>query len=127
MSESGKIRIFSEEHKIKISKSNKGKIHSKETKTKISKGNKGKILSRECKTKISKAKMGKTFSEEHKINLSNSRKKRTFTYIKSYKLLSPDNEIFEGDNISKFAKAHNLDTSHISRVLRGLTIQLDKT
>lgn len=74
-------RIFSLEHRKKLSESHKGKItwmcgknHSKNTKDKLSKINKGKKLSQTTKNKMSKSRKGRQFSDEHKRKLSESAK-----------------------------------------------------
>lgn len=54
----GLKRIFSEEHKRKISESKKGKKLSEEHKRKISESEKGRIFPEEVKKKISKANSG---------------------------------------------------------------------
>ena len=91
MSEANKGKVFSEEHKAKLSKSKKGVNHpmygkplSEEHRTKLSEANKGKVLSDETKAKMSEAKKGeknpnygnygKHFSEEHKAKLSEAKK-----------------------------------------------------
>ena len=79
----GKSRVFSSEHKRKISESNKNKTFSKETKRKMSKAHKGKNHrmygkrhSEETKRRISKAHEGKTHSEEHNRHVSEANKGR---------------------------------------------------
>ena len=54
-------RIFTEEHRRKLSESQKGKKHSEEHKRKISESGKGKVMSEESKRKISDAKKGKIY------------------------------------------------------------------
>jgi len=53
------VRIFSEEHRAKISKANRGKIRTEEVNDKNRLGHLGKHHSEETKTKISKANKGK--------------------------------------------------------------------
>ena len=119
MSKALKGIIFSEEHKRKISESNKGKINSKEHIRKMAESKRGKLRSEESKLKMSNARKGKPriFSEEHKLNISKSHKG---LHSKSYKFISPNNEIFEGVNIKKFAKENNLDGSALAKVMKGL-------
>jgi hypothetical protein len=71
---SQKGRIFSEEHKAKLSAANKGKSHSEETKAKLSAAQKGRTFSDEHKAKLSAASKCMTFSEEHKAKISASLK-----------------------------------------------------
>lgn len=83
ISESGKGRKFSENHKRKISESQLGELNhnyskkaSKETRSKMSKSklgntiNRGRTMPKEVKEKISNTLSGKVFSEEHKNRIS---------------------------------------------------------
>jgi len=81
-----KGRIFSEEHKRKLSEANKGNKHTKETKIKMSKAQKGKKLTEEHKRKLSEANkgnsgfwLGKKRSEETKQKISKSEKGKKLT------------------------------------------------
>jgi len=125
------VFIHSLETKIKMSKSQKGKIKSEETKNKMSESKKGKTFSKEHKTKMSNAKL--TMSKETKMKMSNSRKGKKLTEetkmkmsnsrkgmnTKVFKFISPNNIIFEGNNISKFAMENNLNADCLSRILNG--------
>lgn len=118
----------SEDKKQKISKANKGnlnwlgKTHSKETKKLLAIKNTGSnnprygiIVSEETKNKMSKAHYGKKnhFYGKHHT------KETILKKSKSYELMSPTGELFEGKNISNFCREHNLSVSHISQVLNG--------
>ena len=95
----GKGRVFSEEHKRKISEAKKGKIRpplseehklklsiahkgkfkpprSEETKRKMSESQRGKTHSRETRQKMSDAKIGKTKSKETKQRMSDAQRNR---------------------------------------------------
>jgi len=74
MSEAKKGKVFSEEHKRKISVTNKGKVLSEETKSKQSEAKKGKVLSEETKRKISVTNKGRVLSEETKRKMSEAKK-----------------------------------------------------
>jgi hypothetical protein len=63
-------KVFSEEHRRKISEAGKGKIISDETRKKISQIHTGKILSEETKQKIRIAKTGVKMSDEVRQNIS---------------------------------------------------------
>jgi hypothetical protein len=79
LSESQKIRLSSNEVRIKISNALKGRKLSEEHKRKISEnsvGMRGKNHSKETRKKISESKKGKKLSEEHKRKLSEAGKKR---------------------------------------------------
>jgi group I intron endonuclease len=81
---SSKGVIFSDNHKMKISKAimgNKnpfyGKTHTEDIRKKISLSRKGKSLSEETKRKISEANKGKSVSEETRRKLSEASNKKT--------------------------------------------------
>jgi len=70
---SGKIKIFTEDHKKHLGESNKGRIpwnkgmkcpHSEETKRKIGDGNKGKVRSKETREKLRNINTGKHPTQE---------------------------------------------------------------
>ena len=86
-----KGKIFSDEHKQRMSENNarywKGKTFSDEHKQKISESMKGKTFSDEHKIKLSEAHKGKTLSDEHKIKLSEVR--NTIGYYNVYKKKCP--------------------------------------
>lgn len=87
ISESNKGRPFSEEHKRKLRKAHKGRPFSEEHRRKISEARKGKprfkgkTHSEETKRKISEAHKGKTFSEESRAKLSASKKGRRWKLL----------------------------------------------
>jgi len=76
----GKIRIFSEKSRRKISNSllgNKNSLgykHTEETKEKISNGNKGKLISKKTKNKIRETLIGHMVSDETRTKISKSNK-----------------------------------------------------
>lgn len=57
---------------------------------------------------LSKLHKGKTLSQEHKDKLS-----------KNYYLINLEGEVFEGSNLSEFARCNNLDIAHIHGVMAG--------
>jgi len=67
---SRKGRVFSEEHKKKISEANKGRKHSEETKKKMSEAHKGRKHSEETKKKMSEVHKSSNLSEETRKKLS---------------------------------------------------------
>ena len=74
-----KERVFSEEHRRKISEANTGKlgkIHSEETRNKMSESHKGKTASEETKHKISESHKGKIYSEERIRKITEANKGR---------------------------------------------------
>lgn len=78
-------KIFSEEHRKKLSLSHKGKLYSNKTRTKISIGNTGKHLSDETRQKMSlshKNKKRKPFSPQHKQKISNAQKGNSNSFWK---------------------------------------------
>jgi hypothetical protein len=96
----------------------KGKIHSAESKKKYLESrrsyvgednpNFGKIASEETKRKMSAVHKGKKLPIHMIDSLS-----RTF------KVVSPDGQIFEGKNITQFCKQYNLDRGTLSKVVDG--------
>lgn len=72
----GVKRIFTEEHKLNISKAHKGLKVSDETKQKISNSSKGKVIPNEIRLKLSKSLKGKKLTDEHKRALSDGWKHR---------------------------------------------------
>jgi hypothetical protein len=79
LSESGKGRVNSPEHRKAISEANKGRVISPEHKAVISATHKGKVTSEETKAKIAekarghKRNLGKTHSQEAKDRMSHTR------------------------------------------------------
>lgn len=74
-----KGRIFSEEHKRKLSEAKVGSRHSKDTKRKMSESRRGRVFSDETRKKLATARKGKTFgplSKEHKLKLSEANRSR---------------------------------------------------
>lgn len=74
MSESGKGRVFSEEHKRKIGDKSRGRIVSDETREKIRRANIGRPVSQETRRKIGEkstgGKIGRKFSDIARKNMS---------------------------------------------------------
>jgi hypothetical protein len=70
MSEAAKGKVFTEEHRRKMSETRKGKKHSEETKRKMSEAKKRKVFTKEHKIKISEANKGKQRNEEIKRKMS---------------------------------------------------------
>lgn len=70
----GKVSLFSEESKKKMSESAKGRTFSEETIEKIRLGNLGKIVAEETKEKLKIANSGKKLTEQHKQKISNFQK-----------------------------------------------------
>jgi hypothetical protein len=101
MSKQKKGRKLSESHKKAISESNKGRVFSQTSRDKISQALQG-----------NKSWTGKHLNDEHrqKISKGNSRK---------YKLISPNNEIMDVENMRQFCKENNLHPSAMSRVVGG--------
>ena len=58
-------------------------------------------------------------SEENLAHLLEIQKEAVAKRIKSFSLVSPEGEIHEGKNISKFAKEHGLDFRHLSAIVKG--------
>lgn len=86
-----KGKIFTEEHRRKISEANKAKIpwnkgkhniYSDETRRKISEALKGQTVSEETRIKLSEAHKGQIFTEEHRRKLSEAAKRRWATIKK---------------------------------------------
>lgn len=102
-------KLASQQTKLKLSKAKKGernsfwgKTHSQETKDKISKAN-SRPCSEEAKEKI---------RQVHLKNLANE-------LSVGFSVKSPDGEVFEGKNISKFCRERGLARTGISKVNLG--------
>lgn len=67
-------RVFSEDHKKKISKAHKGKEIDEETRQRLLRYSKGRTVSEETRRKLSEAHMGRELNPEHKRKLSESHK-----------------------------------------------------
>jgi hypothetical protein len=68
--------------------------------------------SKEHKEKISKALFGKPKSKEH---IENFRKSR----CRKYKMIGPNSDIIEIENMAEFCRVNNLNQSHMNAVCRG--------
>jgi hypothetical protein len=141
ISEASKNRIYSEKTRRKKSKSMTGKFHSeetkkkireskknisKETREKISKCGKGRLHTEETKEKIRQANIGKKLSEETKRKMKNKilseEHRNTISNLQRRHFLftSPNGEIIEEfTTLMKFGKKYGLDSSCLSKVLRG--------
>jgi hypothetical protein len=109
ISESSKNRVYSLKTRIKKIKFSKGRLHTEETKEKIRQANIGKKISEETKRKMK----NKILSEEHRNTISNLQR-RHFLFT------SPNGEIIEEfTTLMKFGKKYGLDSSCLSKVLRG--------
>ena len=116
VSESLKGRIFSDEHRKKLSELakgrkswNKGKSPSEETRKKIGDGNRGKIISEEQRKKLSEAGKGRKHSEESK------QKMRENSGYQKWKCLETG-FITNAGNLAKYQRARNIDTSKRIRI-----------
>jgi hypothetical protein len=79
ISKSNKGKVFSDDHKLKLSIERRKRVTTDETKEKISKSNSGKKHTQESKDKIRNFNKGKVFSDDHKLKLSIERRKRVTT------------------------------------------------
>jgi group I intron endonuclease len=72
-------RVFTDQHKRRISKSRTGILHSEESKKRISEGNKGKIVTKETRMKLSQSHRGEVQSRDRvrKRALANTGQKRS--------------------------------------------------
>ena len=69
-----KGKVFSEEHRRKLSEAKKGKVFSEEHRKNLSEAGKGRVLSEETRRKLSEAKMGRLLSEETRRRMSEANK-----------------------------------------------------
>lgn len=77
--------------------------------------NKGKKLSDESKEKISKKNTGKKRTSVQMSKIKEFHNKRK----KSFKLISPDNDVVEFSGIKEFARLHGLDSGTLSKLVNG--------
>lgn len=101
--------IFSEKHKLKISKANTGRFISEEWKRRMSAAQKGKVkkpLSEEHKSKLSRARLGKKASDETKQSMSEAAKSRK---------RQPHTEEAK-QNMSKAKLGNNISQEHLQRL-----------
>lgn len=128
-------RIFTEDHKKRISLSKKGKRHTEETKRKLSeklKGrtvfNKGKKLSKIHRKNIGLGGLGRKHSDETKKKMSEATKKRrslsenknketgdktALTYFNKKKTIPVIVHGVEYSSLSKAGKAYNISSSSV--------------
>lgn len=141
ISDSSKNRVYSLKTRIKKSKSMTGKFHteetkkkmreskkniSKETREKIGKCSKGRLHTEEAKEKIRQANIGKKISEETKAKMKNKtlseehRNTISNLHRRHFIFTSPNGEIIEEfTTLMKFCKKYGLDSSCLSKVLKG--------
>ncbi len=79
ISEAGKGRVFSEEHRRRKSEAQVGRRLSEETKAKIAAAHTGKKLSDEHKRKVSEAGKGRTMPQDARDRISKANKGKKFT------------------------------------------------
>ena len=70
----GRTRLFTDEHKRKISEGKKGKSFSDEHRKKMSEVKKGHIVTNEAREKMRNTQLGRTLSDEHKRKISETKK-----------------------------------------------------
>jgi hypothetical protein len=87
-----------------------GRKASEETRHKISLSRKLRVTSEETKHKMSIAKLGKYPSEETRRRLSAAGKGKHSNHYKplKHRVISPDGEIYEIKNRTKFCKTHDI-------------------
>jgi hypothetical protein len=110
-----------DESKRKMSESNKGRMCSEETKKKIANAITGIKRSDEFGRAVSKRQTGKKMSQEHmnKLRLINTGKPNID--VSNIKFVSPNGNILTGVKFLKdFCIEHELDSSHMSKVIRGI-------
>ena len=118
------LRI-SQEARDKISRAHTGKVVSQETRDKLSRANMGnqhflgKTHTQETKAKMSLANMGnqhflgKTHTQEARSKIAQAR----LRYL--YELTDPNGEIYVTDNLTDFAKQHDLSQGNLVNVIHG--------
>lgn len=110
----GDCPLFSEETKLKISIANSGKKKPEGFGEKLRLANLGKKASEESKYKMKIAKLGKKQSKEHIDARVSTGMKSNGHCRHTYKISSPNRDIFDVINLSKFCKENNLsDTKFI--------------
>ena len=77
-------------------------------------GHKQKRLSEETRRKISEAHKGKTLTKEHKDNLAKAKH-----FVRKYCFISPDGEMFVGENVRAFANEKGLNPRSLIDILNG--------
>ena len=104
-----------EGHGEKVSAFRKNFKYSEESKLKMSLAKKGKILTNEHKKNISLSSIGKKQPESQKQKVAEKLSKK-------YILTTPDNQIIEITNLSKFCRDNGLDQGNMSRnLVKGWT------
>lgn len=126
---------------LPIAGSHLGAKRSEETKKKISQSNTGRKRSPESIERMRKAHLGKKkpresviagaikLKEFYKNNKHPSKgkkvspeiiEKRLKSACKFFKIMSPQGEILEGQNLHKFARERGLDSSNLAKVIKGV-------
>ena len=114
------LQKFTDETKLKISKALTGKKRPPEVIEKIKKGRTGIKHTEEAKQKIKEKRANQVFTEETRKKLSDLHKGKSKPHFwKKFKIISPDGNIVEGVNLTKFCIENNLNYSCIRRVLCG--------
>jgi len=102
ISDAGKNRKFSEEHKNKISESKRGLSYSEEHKEKISMAQRGNKNS--------------FYGNHHSIE---SKEKISKTKSQPFRIASPEGEVFETQLLNEFCRRHGLHAGCISQVIHS--------
>lgn len=112
----GKVKLVSEETKIKISLSNKGKKASPETLKKLSESHKGFKVTEETKKKLSLINKGKT---PHINTINASREKNS----KTYNIISPNGDLVKIKNLREFCRCNNLPYNRFNELVNNKRYQ----
>jgi group I intron endonuclease len=110
----GDCPLFSEDTKLKISIANLGKKKPEGFGEKLRLANLGNKASEESKNKMRLAKLGKKQSKEHIDAKVSAGMKSNGHCRHMYKISSPNGDIFDVINLSKFCKENNLLDSKLS-------------
>lgn len=101
-------------HKNKISNALKGSKRSENTKIKISIAQKGKIKSKEHRENISKSHMGKKMAINIRETMKGNERR-----AQNYMIIDPNGNEKTITNLTKYCKANNLNSQHMSSVACG--------
>lgn len=123
MSESAKVKVFSDEHRRKLSESGKQRIITEEHRKNMSEAHKGHKMPLKVAESLRQANLGRTLSEEHrkKIALANTGKKHT---QKTKNIIAASNRRrgCSDETKAKIADAHKgkkLSEEHKRRISEG--------
>ena len=100
-----KTRVFSPEHRAKLSAAKKGKVHSPETRAKIGAARKGRTHAPETRAKIGAASKGRTHTPEARAEIGAVHKGNTYRKGKKH---SPETRA----KMSALVRASRRDRSH---------------